>query len=185
MNSLHSASLLLSCLFLCTLVPIQGLAQDAATVSEYTNSESTNYTKSAFLMSLQGQWEMKGRFRFKSNGDWIPTRSSMNAKIRLSDRALVREIEAPQINFTAVDIIWYDEQVQEYTYVYLNSQSSQPVIMKGTQTNENEISVNIQEPAYRTVITLLSTDEMVARDFELDDNGKEWMSREVFHYRKP
>lgn len=138
---------------------------------------------SDFLEALEGQWNMRGRFRFSQEADWLATGSTMIAKRDLAKRALIREIEAKQIGFTALDIIWYDESAEEYTYVYLNSASSVPVIMKGRKTGEGEISVRSADGPDRTVISLIDRDEMVARDFQLDADGNEWMSREVFHYR--
>ena len=163
-------------LLLLTFIPYsKATAQDQA---------SDTPQASEFLQSLVGDWQMKGRFRFSPEANWIPTGSTMEATLRLKDRALVREIEAKQIGLKAFDVIWYDESKEEYAYIYLSNQSSYPAIMRGAASAENEITVEIPGESYRTVIELVNENEMVARDFEMDEQGNEWISREVFHYRQ-
>ncbi len=138
----------------------------------------------AFLDKLVGKWRMEGRGRPGPEVPWYRTASTMNATRRLKDRAIVRDVDAPAIQMEAMDILWYDNQADEFTYVYLASNRGDPIIMVGDLTDDNEVTVYLEEPEARTVIRLVNENEMVAQDFRVDENGEEWMSREVMHYRE-
>lgn len=109
----------------------------------------------------------------------------MSASLRLKDGAVVRNIDAPGIKMEALDIIWFHEKTQKYTYIYLASNLPEPLVMTGASTDDDTIRVTHKGTATQTVIQLVGADEMVARDFRIAEDGTEWMSREVRHYREP
>lgn len=142
-------------------------------------------TQPSFVERLVGEWRMEGRGRASPDAPWYKTSSTMSASLRLKDGAVVRSIDAPGIEMEALDIIWFHENTQKYTYIYLASNLPGPLVMTGASTDDDTIRVAHGDLKTQTVIQFIDDDEMVARDFRIAEDGTEWMSREVKHYREP
>lgn len=171
-------------IFLCVLIiPGLGLAAWGA-FAPYQDETGGAAEDARFLQKLIGTWRMEGRGRYAPEANWYRTASTMVAKLRLKDRAIIREVDAPAIKMEAMDVIWFDPKAKEYTYIYMASNQPQPFVFRGKRTGENEITVYDSSSQSRTVIRLINDNQMVAQDYRKKEDGSEWMSRDVMHYRE-
>ncbi len=141
---------------------------------------------------FQGDWNMQGRFRYSPEADWLPTKSNLTAKAKLGAHVILRDIEAPQISFTALDLITYDPRTGVVQYVYLNNNSPTAIVFEGNCKDgcrllELEQICGAETGkagcSGRTTMTVESPDRFVARDYIPGPEGKRFMSREVVYTR--
>ena len=141
---------------------------------------------------FEGEWSMKGRFRYSPQADWIPTSSSLVAESRLGGKVVVRDIVAPQINFTAHDSITYNARTGAAQYVYVSHQDTSLYIYEGS-CSDGCRTLSFEQvcgPAWdypscdgKTSITFEADDRFVARDSRLGPDGEYFMTREVTYTR--
>ncbi len=172
----QSAYLLLVCLLLA--LPAHSVAGDGATVDLGT--------------LFEGSWEMEGRFRHTPDMPWIPTGSRLVAAPKLGGSVVARDIEAPQIDFSAFDVLTYSPRTGAVQYIYASNQDTSALIFEGTCTDDCralEFS-QVCGPAWpypacegRTSITFESDSRFVARDTRPGPDGEPFMTREVVYTR--
>ncbi|MEM1246724.1 MAG: hypothetical protein AAGK22_10140 [Acidobacteriota bacterium] len=139
-----------------------------------------------------GEWEMRGRFRQTPQMDWIPTMSSLVGQAKLGAAVVLRDIDAPQISFTALDLLTYDKQRGVVQYIYLNNNSPTAYVFEGKCSDGcrlmelEQVCGTLSEYlgcGGRTTITVETDDRFVARDYIPSADGELFMSREVTYTR--
>lgn len=166
-----------------------------APVSRADEGEAQNGSSAVdFGAMFEGSWQMQGRFRPVPRADWIPTRSSLVATPKVGGTIVFRDIEAPQIRFSAVDLITHDPETGAVQYIYASTASGMALIYEGV-CKDGCRSIELEQVCgpiriygrcdSRTTMTFETDDRMVARDFQKGPDGEMYMSREVFYTREP
>lgn len=144
------------------------------------------------LSYFSGVWQMQGRFKFSEAGEWLATKSHMNAKLALDGKAIIRTIEAPQIGLKATDIISFDAANGVIQYLYQTNREPNALVFEGgclddsCQVFEMLRVCGIRNQSAcdaRTTISIESDRRFVARDYQ-NTADQEYMSREVVYERE-
>ena len=172
-------------LFLFTHPSGDSLATVADDVNKSVNAQPD-------LSYFSGSWQMQGRFKFSETGEWLATKSHMNAKLALDGKAIIRTIEAPQIGLKATDIISFDPASGVIQYLYQTNREPNALVFEGgcsdDSCHEFEL-VRICGPKNqsvcdaRTTISIESDRRFIARDYQ-NTAAQEYMSREVVYERE-
>ena len=141
---------------------------------------------------FDGKWQMRGKFRYAPDADWISTKSELVAESKLGNHVVLREIEAPQINFSALDIITYNAKSGVAQYIYINSRDTSALYYEG-RCEDGCRKMTFEQlcgPAWTsqsckgtTEIVFESDSRFVARDYRPGADGKPYMTREVYYNR--
>ncbi|MEM7277499.1 MAG: hypothetical protein AAF385_05170 [Pseudomonadota bacterium] len=144
------------------------------------------------LSYFSGEWQMRGRFKFNEAGEWLATKSHMNAKLALDGKVITRTIEAPQIGLKAIDIISLDPASGVIQYLYQTNREPNALVFEGAckddscQVFEMLRVCGIRNKSgcdSRTTISIESDNRFVARDYQ-NTASQEYMSREVVYERQ-